>query len=124
MIKIVYTQNPQNNVAITYGAPGETFFRVGRIKKQQDASGSQEFYYNPLGEIVKNVRTINVPDTLPLTFTTEWTYGTLNRLTGMIYPDGKKMNYNYNAGGLLQNMSVVMINLRKGFICGMAMVQK
>ncbi|MDQ6889881.1 MAG: hypothetical protein M3Z56_06365, partial [Bacteroidota bacterium] len=105
LIKVSYPQNPQNNVAITYGAPGETFFRAGHISTQQDASGTQQFSYNPLGAIVKNVRLINLPDKVPLTFTTQWTYDTWSRLTGMVYPDGETLTYNYNVGGTLQNMA-------------------
>nr|WP_162945018.1 SpvB/TcaC N-terminal domain-containing protein [Flavisolibacter nicotianae] len=107
LVKIAYPQNPQNNVTITYGAAGEAFFRAGRIKKQQDASGTQEFFYNPLGAMVKDVRVITVPDALSQTFTTEWTYDTWNRLTDMIYPDGETLTYHYNLGGMLQNMSGV-----------------
>jgi RHS repeat-associated protein len=104
MVKIIYPQNPQNNVSLEYGAPGAANFGAGRVIKQTDASGTQEFFFNPLGALVKNKRVINVPDTLPLTYITEWTHDTWNRLTGMVYPDGEKLTYNYNVGGLLQNM--------------------
>ncbi|MEJ7768133.1 MAG: SpvB/TcaC N-terminal domain-containing protein, partial [Chitinophagaceae bacterium] len=105
--KITYPQNPQNNVTMAYGAAGATFFRAGRLVTQQDGSGTQEFFYNPLGAIVKNVRVINLPGSIPLTFTTQWTYDTWNRLTNMVYPDGETLTYNYNVGGLLQKMSGV-----------------
>jgi RHS repeat-associated protein len=107
LLKVSYPKNPQNNVTLTYGAPGESSFRAGRVSKQQDGSGTQQFFYNPLGDIVKNIRVINVPDTLPLTYTTEWTYDTWNRLTAMVYPDGEKLTYNYNVGGSLLNMTGV-----------------
>jgi RHS repeat-associated protein len=107
LTNITYPQNPQNNVTITYGAPGASFFRAGRIVTQQDASGTQQFFYNPLGATVKNIRVINVPDTTALTFTTQWTYDTWNRVTGMIYPDGETLTYNYNVGGSLQSMTGV-----------------
>lgn len=105
LTKITYPQNPQNDVAVTYGAPGSTFFRAGRIVTQKDDSGTQDFFYNPLGAIVKNTRVINVPGSVPLTFTTQWTYDTWNRLTNMVYPDGETLTYDYNVGGLLQKMS-------------------
>ena len=105
LIKITYPNNPQNNVTLTYGAPGATFNRAGRVNKQTDATGSQEFFYNPLGALVKNKRLIVSRDTVPMTLTTEWTYDTWNRLTGMIYPDVEKLTYNYNVGGLLNKMS-------------------
>ncbi|MEO6000540.1 MAG: SpvB/TcaC N-terminal domain-containing protein [Chitinophagaceae bacterium] len=105
--KITYPLNPQNNVTMTYGAAGAAFFRAGRLVLQQDGSGTQEFFYNPLGAMVKNVRVINVPGSTPLTFTTQWTYDTWNRLTNMVYPDGETLTYNYNVGGLVEKMSGV-----------------
>ena len=107
LLKITYPQNPQNNVSYTYGAPGASFFRAGRIVNQQDASGTQEFFYNPLGATIKDVRIIKVPDNTTLTYTTQWTYDTWNRLTGMTYPDGEVLTYNYNLGGSLLSMTGV-----------------
>ena len=78
--------------------------RAGRIVLQEDASGAQEFYYGPLGEVVKNVRTIVIPQHDDQTYTTEWSYDTWNRLTGMVYPDGEKREYTYNVGGLRYSM--------------------
>lgn len=107
LIKVIYPQNPSNNVTLTYGAPGAASFGAGRLIKQQDGSGTQEYSYNPQGAIVKNKRVINVPDATALTYTTEWTYDTWNRLTGMLYPDGEKLTYSYNLGGRLEKMSGV-----------------
>ena len=56
LVKITYPINPQNNVTFTYGAPGATFFRAGRVSTQQDGSGTQQFFYNPMGAVVKNIR--------------------------------------------------------------------
>ncbi len=105
LTRISYPSNPQNNVTISYGAAGESFFRAGRVIKQQDATGTQEFFYNPMGETVKNIRVIKIPDTTVLTYTTQWTYDTWGRVTGITYPDGEVLTYNYNVGGLLKNMS-------------------
>jgi RHS repeat-associated protein len=72
---------------------------------QEDASGAQEFFYGPLGETVKNVRTIVIPKFGTQTYVTQWAYDTWNRLTSMIYPDSEVITYNYNLGGLLNSMS-------------------
>lgn len=101
---IEYPQNVENNVHYTYGEAGAAHNRAGRIVIQEDASGAQEFFYGPLGEVVKNVRTIVIPQHDEQTFTTEWTYDTWNRLTEMVYPDGEKVEYTYNIGGLLHSM--------------------
>lgn len=101
---ITYPQNPENNVKYTYGAAGASDNRAGRIVLQEDASGAQEFFYGPLGEVVKNVRTIVIPQHDEQTYTTEWKYDTWNRLTSMIYADGEEVTYTYNVGGLLRSM--------------------
>ncbi len=102
---IAYPRNQENDVHYTYGEAGASDNRAGRIVLQEDASGAQEFFYGPLGEIVKNVRTIVIPQHDEQTFVTEWQYDTWNRLTSMTYADGEKVSYIYNQGGLLHSMS-------------------
>src|SRR3546814_6889137 len=53
----------------------------------------------------KNIRTVVIPQHDEQTYTTEWAYDTWNRLTSMTYPDGEKVTYNYNSGGLLRSMN-------------------
>ncbi len=101
---ITYPLNLENNVHYQYGAAGEKYNRAGKIILQEDGSGAQEFFYGPLGEVVKNVRTIIIPQHGEQTYVTEWQYDTWNRLTSMIYPDGEKVEYAYNSGGLLRSM--------------------
>ncbi len=103
LTNINYPQNPQNDVTYTYGDAGAANFRAGRIVTQEDATGTQEFFYNELGAVIKNTRTIIVPDAEPLNYTTEWLYDTWNRVTEMNYPDGEKLEYTYNVGGLLHS---------------------
>src|SRR5690606_2333617 len=102
---IHYPENPENNVKYTYGAMGDPHNRAGRIVLQEDASGAQEFFYGPLGEVVKNIRTVVIPQHDEQTYTTEWEYDTWNRLTSMTYADGEKVTYEYNVGGLLRRMT-------------------
>lgn len=101
---IIYPNNPQNNVSFEYGDTGMAFNGAGRIVLQEDASGSHEFLYNPLGAISRKTRTITVPGADPLVYTTDWTYDTWDRVSEMIYPDGEVLTYGYNAGGKLRNM--------------------
>ncbi len=102
---ILYPIYSKNNVRYTYGEAGAEFNRAGRIVTQEDASGIQKFFYGKLGEIEKNIRTIEIPGAQPQVFTTEWSYDTWNRLQGMAYPDGETLTYNYNHGGLLHSLS-------------------
>jgi RHS repeat-associated protein len=102
---ITYPQNPENNVHYTYGLAGAAFNRAGRVVVQEDGSGAQEFFYGPLGEMLKDVRTIVIPRFGQRTYVTQWNYDTWNRLTSMIYPDSEVVSYVYNLGGGLYSMS-------------------
>jgi len=101
---ISYPQNPENNVHYTYGAAGAAFNRAGKIVVLEDGAGAQEFFYGPLGETVKNIRTIVIPQFGQRTYVTQWTYDTWNRLAQMIYPDSEVISYGYNLGGTLLSM--------------------
>jgi RHS repeat-associated protein len=102
---VVYPHNTENNIHYTYGAAGASDNRAGRVVVQEDATGAQEFFYGPLGETVKNIRSIVIPKFGVRTYVTQWTYDTWNRMTLMIYPDSEVITYQYNLGGLLQSMS-------------------
>ena len=102
---ISYPDNPENNVHYIYGASNAEHNRAGRVVIQEDASGAQEFFYGPLGEVVKNIRTVVIPQFDDQTYVTEWTYDTWNRLESMIYPDGEEVTFSYNVGGLLHSMN-------------------
>ncbi len=79
--------------------------RVGRIMLQEDASGAQEFFYGRQGEVSKVRRTIVIPNQAVATYVTQWQYDSWNRLTEIIYPDGEKVAYTYNSGGLVDKMT-------------------
>lgn len=102
---ITYPHNTENNVHFTYGAAGAPYNRASRVVVQEDASGAQEFFYGPLGETIKNVRTMVIPRAGQQTYVTQFTYDTWSRLTSMIYPDSEVVTYTYNLGGLVQSMT-------------------
>jgi len=102
---ITYPHNPENNVHSTYGPAGSAFNRAGRVVVQEDAAGAQEFFYGPLGELVKDVRTVAIPGFGQRTYVTQWNYDTWTRLTSMVYPDSEVVSYTYNLGGQLLSMA-------------------
>ena len=104
LVGIDYPLNYQNKVQIAYGAPGAKHNRAGRIELIQDASGGQEWFYGPLGETIKTIRTILTSEGNVRTFVSEQEYDTWNRVQKMIYPDGEQVLYHYNKGGSLQGM--------------------
>lgn len=108
---INYPRNYQNQVVYTYGDSTETQFnRVGRVKLQLDGSGGQEFFYGPLGEVEKSIRTIVVSQTDIRTFVSEDRYDTWNRIQVMKYPDGDSVSYSYNTAGKLKQVTSVKDN--------------
>jgi RHS repeat-associated protein len=104
VVHVIYPDNAQNNVKYTYGGMGGPGNRAGRIAVQEDATGAQEFFYDPLGNVIKNIRSIVVPSKGVLNYKTEWTFDTWNRLQSLIYPDGEILGYDYSAGGLFSGM--------------------
>lgn len=105
LVQIDYPVSYQNMVRFTYGEPGAPFNRAGRIHVQEDASGGQEFFYGPLGETVRNIRTILVSNIRLTTFVSEFRYDTWNRIDSLIYPDGEVVKYHYNRAGKLERMT-------------------
>ena len=77
-----------------------------------DESGLTEREYGPLGEVVKETRTIN-SDTKgnsknsPEVHTTAFTFDTWNRLQSLIYPDGEVLDFDYDSGGLVEHIDGV-----------------
>jgi RHS repeat-associated protein len=106
LISVTYPDNPQNNVSYTYGAPGAPDNGAGRLVKQTDASGVLLDSYGKLGEVTKEVRTLNtfVGFDRP-TYITQYTYDTFGRLQQMVYPDGELLTYHYDSGGLVNQVT-------------------
>jgi RHS repeat-associated protein len=105
LVEIVYPRNVQNRVNYTYGIPGAAHNRAGRIQLVQDASGGQEFFYGPLGEVIKTIRTVQLGESDMRTWIWSAGYDTWNRLQYMTYPDGEKVTYSYNCAGNLLKMN-------------------
>ena len=104
LIEIIYPRNIQNRVNYTYGEPGATFNRAGRVVLSEDASGGQEFFYSRLGQVIKSIRTVQLGESDMRTWIWSAEYDTWNRVQTMTYPDGEKVTYSYNRAGNLQKM--------------------
>ena len=104
MIQIDYPKNFQNRVQLHYGAPDASHHRAGRVWFREDASGGEEYFYGPLGEITKTIRTMLINEANVITYVMESTYDTWGRLQQLIYPDGEEVNYHYNRAGQLLAM--------------------
>jgi RHS repeat-associated protein len=107
LASISYPQHPENNATYSYGAPGAPFNQAGRLAVTTAEGGRLEQHYGPLGEVVKEIRTVdqdNVVNQDP-TFTTQFRYDTWNRLKTLVYPDNETVTFEYNSGGLVEKIS-------------------
>ena len=88
---INYPDHPENNVKYHYGGINSSYNRIGRLMFREDGSGAIEYYYGKMGEVLKTVRTLIVPNQAVATYVTQWKYDSHNRLLEMIYPDEEKV---------------------------------
>ena len=101
---INYPNHPENNVKYHYGGINSSYNRIGRLMLREDGSGAIEYYYGKMGEVLKTVRTLIVPNQAVATYVTQWKYDSHNRLLEMIYPDEEKVTYGYNLGGQVDHV--------------------
>ncbi|MDD3875177.1 MAG: JAB-like toxin 1 domain-containing protein [Bacteroidales bacterium] len=100
---INYPLNPEQNVKYEYG-DNQAGNNAGRLILQEDATGLQSFSYGKMGELIENIRTFVLPEDGFMTFKTQWTYDSWNRIKELVYPDGEILTYNYDNGGQLIEM--------------------
>ena len=108
LVGIRYPNFPETNVTYAYGGPGAPDNRAGRVTRVTDESGAEDRFYGKLGEITKEIRSID-SDTgpEPEVYTTNYVYDTFSRLRSMVYPDGETLTYQYDSGGMIRAASGV-----------------
>ena len=77
---INYPDHPENNVKYHYGGINSSYNRIGRLMLREDGSGAIEYCYGKMGEVLKTVRTLIVPNQAVATYVTQWKYDSHNRL--------------------------------------------
>ena len=99
------------DVSYTYGAMGAPNNGAGRIVRTEDGSRIVEREFNPGGAVVvetveKKLHAWFNPGVDPALFrwTTGWQYDGLARLESMVYPDGERLYYDYDSGGLIRTI--------------------
>jgi RHS repeat-associated protein len=73
---------------------------VGRLTSWSDESGSGSRVYDSFGNITSETRVINSK-----TYTTSYSYDLANRLTEIIYPSGRYVDYTYDSSGYLTTVT-------------------
>ena len=98
---------PESNVHYEYGTTANASINaVGKVILQDDASGWQTFSYGKLGELTENIRTFAPPfENQAYTFNMYFEYDSWNRIQIITYPDGEKVSYDYNRGGMLESVN-------------------
>ena len=102
--EVLYPKNIYNRVTYTYGAPGAGHNQAGRLYLLEDGSGGTEYQYGKMGEVTRTVRSIIVNESDVRTYVSTQRYDSWNRLMGMVYPDGEKVTYLYDAAGNLRGL--------------------
>ena len=87
-------------IAYTYDNTTSGNKGVGRLTGWTDESGSTARTYNNFGNITKEVRVIGSQ-----TYTTNYSYDLANRLTEIIYPSGRYVDYTYDSSGYLTTVT-------------------
>ena len=100
----------------TYGGANDNSGAAGKIKSIEDASGTLEYEYGKLGEVIKETRVINTHlGGRNRTEKAVMEYGSdyLGRMEWIRYPDGETVSYGYDNGG--QVISVTGKKLSRTF---------
>jgi YD repeat-containing protein len=103
LIGIAYGDARQN-VTYLYGAPEAPGRTAGRIREIVDAAGRETRTYDELGQVATTTRHLKPlrPGDTWRTFVTSFTFDSFGRMSSLVYPDGERLDYGYDAGGLVK----------------------
>lgn len=104
--RIVYASRVPSSFEYDTGSPGA----VGRLSKMTDESGQTDYLYDAAGRLVGKTVTIASAGARR-TFTLGYAYGesgpSNGKLTGMTYPSGTHVSFEYDQYGRISGMSVL-----------------
>jgi RHS repeat-associated protein len=84
------------NISYTYDENDDSQFGVGKLTSQADNSGTTQYRYDFRGNVTSVITSLGEK-----TYTTDYRYNEANQLTGMTYPDGRAVDYQYDLAGRL-----------------------
>ncbi|WP_319563286.1 SpvB/TcaC N-terminal domain-containing protein [Marispirochaeta sp.] len=90
-----------------YGGSSQTDEnQAGRLVRRSDSSGTIEYRYGKLGEVLFTNRSLNrlSPAAPSKSAETGFVYDYLGRLESITYPDTELVSYSYNAGGQVNHV--------------------
>ena len=100
LVRIDYPDT--EDTVYTYGGANDSHGAAGKILSVTDASGTLEYEYGRLGEVIKETRTLatHLNGSSPTeTAVMEYQSDYLGRMQWIAYPDGEKITYGYDNGG-------------------------
>lgn len=102
-----YPANPALNVQYHYDMTAEGNHGIGRLTAVQDASGVLGYHYDARGNLVEQIRSVEVAggDTYD---SLQYGYDGANQLTRIGYPGGFAVEYQRNAAGQVSEVDIVI----------------
>lgn len=119
LTSVTYPEHPENNITYIYGTDGNSVDestranRLGRVILRVDGTGATEYFYDGMGNVTKEHRSLIVPNykftngnVVVADFVTEYSYDSFGRLLSMKYPiQNTSVTYWYNRAGDLQKVT-------------------
>ena len=95
-----FTGFSSENISYTYNSTSGSNKGVGRLTSFSDESGSTTQKFDSFGNMIQTVRTIGSNN-----YTTSYSYDLANRVTEIIYPSGRYVDYTYDSSGYLTTVT-------------------
>ena len=110
LVRIDYPETA--DTVYEYGGANAGGNGAGKIIKTTDSTGSIEYKYGSLGEVVEETRSIyrmsaDDSDGTSITATMKYVSDYLGRMQEITYPDGEVVTYGYDEGGQVNRVSGV-----------------
>jgi YD repeat-containing protein len=107
--KTIYTYDQLSRLTGTKHADGEnvayTYDPAGNLLSMQDGSGWQFYTYDVRDRLTSVTYSLTNTPTDPTALRIGYEYDLSNRLTALIYPSGKRVEYGYTAAGKLNRVT-------------------
>ncbi|KRW62032.1 RHS repeat-associated core domain-containing protein [Pseudomonas sp. TTU2014-080ASC] len=102
-----YPATPALNVQYSYDMTSNGNYGIGRLTAQQDASGLIGYQYDARGNLIEQIRSVQVAGNSTYDSLT-YAYDAANQLTGITYPAGFAVQFPRNAGGQVTAVNIVI----------------
>ncbi|AYC31780.1 RHS repeat protein [Pseudomonas cavernae] len=102
-----YPATPALNVQYHYDMTAGGNHGVGRLTAVQDASGVLGYHYDARGNLVEQIRSMDVAGN-PAYDSLEYAYDGANQLTSIAYPAGFAVEYQRNSAGQVSEVDIVV----------------